>query len=50
MPSTGFPFWQIMANFFAASAAARPFFTRGPSFDSSVVPVSRNSIQFSSRS
>jgi len=34
----------------AASAASRSDFTRGPSFVSSVFPVSRNSIQFSKRS
>ncbi len=50
MSFTGFPALQRSANFFAASAALRPCFTRDPSVDSSVFPVSRNSIQFSSRS
>ena len=38
-----------LASFFAASAACAPV-TRGPSWDSFVAPVIRNSIQFSMRS
>ena len=47
---TGLPLLQKSASFFAASAASRLCFKRGPSLVSSVLPVRRNSIQFSIRS
>lgn len=50
MPGICAPLAQRCASFFAASAASRSCFTRGPCLDSSVAPEFRNSTQFSKRS